>query len=160
LKKGVLWGASEPLIPVDRLTVATLLKEHGYHTACIGKWHLGLGWERKSDGSLDYTKPISGGPVELGFDYFFGISASLDMPPYNWIQNDRTVGVATETKGFAKPYRPEEAHKDFEAVYVLPEITKNAIPYIEERAQTDQPFFLLLQKNLWVDLGSGNFPRQ
>ena len=147
LKTHVLTGPSEPLIPTDRLTVASLLKHHGYHTGCIGKWHLGLGWARKDDGSLDYTKPISGGPTDLGFDTFFGISASLDMPPYIWIQNDSTVGVPTVIKGFDEPYRPGDAHKDFEAVDVLPEITRKAVAYIEERAKINQPFFLYLPLN-------------
>ena len=60
------------------MTVASLLKQHGYATACIGKWHLGLGGDKRTD----FSKPLVPGPNALGFDYFFGISASLDMPPY------------------------------------------------------------------------------
>jgi arylsulfatase A-like enzyme len=101
LKKSVLYGYHEPLIDSTRLTVADLLRNDGYSTVCIGKWHLGLGWahnsaEDKSD--IDYTKNITGGPNSLGFDYFYGLAASLDMPPFIYIENNHTVGLPTVSK--------------------------------------------------------------
>lgn len=98
LKQGVLQGHSEPLIEPGRLTVAGLLKSEGYRTYAVGKWHLGLGWSQREDGSYDYSQPVAGGPVDNGFDYYFGISASLDMPPYCFIENDRTVGIPSVPK--------------------------------------------------------------
>lgn len=103
LKGRVLSGYSPSLIPLKRETVASMLKKQGYNTAMIGKWHLGMTWQKK-DGSvytdlnidsktaeaeIDFTKPIKVGPYQLGFDYFFGPSASWDMPPYAFIKNDK-----------------------------------------------------------------------
>ena len=154
LKRGVLGGYSWHLIKPTRLTVASLLKQHGYKTACVGKWHLGLDWatkvpidfedriKPKADiRNVDYTKPIKNGPVSLGFDYFYGISASLDMPPYIYIHNDCYVGLPTTQKAF---HRKGPAHKDFEAEDVLPTITRKAVEYIDEYASSPgrQPFFL------------------
>lgn len=81
LKSGVFGGYNQPLIEPERLTVASLLKKHGYETACIGKWHLGLKWATKGGKqpeptepydqmNIDFTKPIKSGPNALGFDYF------------------------------------------------------------------------------------------
>lgn len=78
LKKGVLNGYSPLLIEPGRLTLASLLKQRGYATAAIGKWHLGLGAAEPAD----FPRPLDPGPNQVGFDYFFGIPASLDMPPY------------------------------------------------------------------------------
>src|SRR5207247_838156 len=105
LKKSVLDGYSRPLIETDRMTVASLLKSAGYRTACVGKWHLGLGWGTKTrlppdsdpePEDVDWSKPISGGPAALGFDRFYGIAASLDMPPYAYIENDRVTSAPTD----------------------------------------------------------------
>ena len=66
-----------------------LLKQQGYQTACIGKWHLGLTFAATGGKTNDLTQPIQNGPTTRGFDYYFGISASLDMPPFAFIENDR-----------------------------------------------------------------------
>lgn len=148
LQGGVLFGFDKPLIAPDRLTVPAMLKRHGYATACMGKWHLGLDLPAGDGlGGLDYSKPIRNGPTSLGFDYFFGISASLDMPPYIWIENDRTVGDATVTKTWV---REGPAHKDFEAVDVLPTLARKAVNYITRQApdaKAGKPFFLYLPLN-------------
>jgi arylsulfatase A-like enzyme len=153
LKRGVLGGYSRRLIEPDRLTVASLLRKHGYQTACIGKWHLGMDWPLQDGGvasdypdgwKVDYAKPIRNGPNALGFDYYFGISASLDMPPYVFIENDRCVGVPTVEKTWI---RKGPAHKDFEAGEVLPTLTKKAVEYIGQQAapaKKGTPFFLYL----------------
>ena len=162
LKSGVLWGYSPHLIDPQRMTVASLLKRQGYHTACVGKWHLGLDWQTtdgKTPGdsmdepgeTVDYSKPIMNGPNELGFDYFFGIPASLDMVPYVYIENDHVVEEPTETihaskkgeGGFwrAGPIAPGFRHDD-----VLPTLTGKAATFINRHAETgtDSPFFLYL----------------
>jgi len=108
LKSGVLWGSSPVLIEEETPTVASLLKEFGYNTACIGKWHLGLNWQPKEPGvqltdnwqednaKIDYTRPILAGPNSAGFDYFFGIPDSLDMPHYLYVENEMALGFQTE----------------------------------------------------------------
>ncbi len=148
LQNGVLWGYSPPLVDSARLTVGDLLQQHGYYTGCIGKWHLGLNWPLKEGETkaetgweIDYSQPIADGPVTRGFDYFYGISASLDMPPYVYIENDRTVGIPTETKAF---HRKGVAEKDFEAVDVLPQFAYKAKQWLTERSAGEQPFFLYL----------------
>jgi arylsulfatase A-like enzyme len=149
LKQGVLGGYSRRLIEPGRLTVAALLKQNGYQTAAIGKWHLGMDWPLKAGGvatgyddawKVDYTRPIANGPNTVGFDYYFGISASLDMPPYVFIENDRVQGVPTVEKTWI---RKGPAHKDFEAIDVLPTLTKKAVETIG-RQQPGRPFFLYL----------------
>jgi arylsulfatase A-like enzyme len=87
LKRGVTRGYSPSLIEAGRLTVPALLRSNGYHTAMFGKWHLGLDWGRRDtrEENVDFAKPFGGGPTAHGFDRFFGISASLDMPPYVWL---------------------------------------------------------------------------
>ncbi len=68
-----------------------MLKEEGYYTAGVGKWHLGLGNAEKTD----YTQPLTPGPNAHGFDYYFGIPASLDMQPYLYFENEHTVELPT-----------------------------------------------------------------
>ena len=136
LQSGVLSGFSPPLIAAGRLTVPALLREHGYATACIGKWHLGLGI---SEQHLD--RPISNGPTTRGFDYYFGISASLDMPPFALIENDRFTELPTTVKTWV---RQGVAAPGFEAVDVLPALTQKAVQYVGTQAKTGKPFFLYL----------------
>lgn len=160
LQKGVLGGFSKPLISKGRLTVASLLKDNGYSTACIGKWHLGWDWPLKEGGTaddkgnfsggfkggwdVDYTGEIQNGPNDLGFDYFFGISASLDMPPYVYVRNRVPTEAATVEKAF---HRKGPAGKNFEAVDVLPTITSETVKFINENAKSDKPFFVYFPLN-------------
>jgi arylsulfatase A-like enzyme len=151
LKSGVLgpWGAT--LIEPDRLTVASLLKQHGYATAAIGKWHLGWQWPTK-DGkpprsgpdklsNVDFSKPIAGGPTTRGFDYYFGTDVP-NYPPYCYIEKDRTLGIPSEPST-AVFNRPGPMLKDWKWVEIMPELTRRAVSYIEERRKTKtQPFFL------------------
>ncbi|MBK9168408.1 MAG: arylsulfatase [Bryobacterales bacterium] len=144
LKEGVLWGYSPNLIEPGRMTVASLLKRHGYATAVIGKWHLGLGDAEKTD----YAKPLRPGPLDHGFDTFFGIPASLDMEPYVWVIDDRVERAPTATTpGRDEPrgvfWRGGPIAPDFEMEEVLPRLTSRAVEYLEGRArERDKPFFL------------------
>ncbi len=156
LKSGVCWGYSVPLIAQGRMTVASMLKKQGYNTACVGKWHLGLKWGLKdskkvpSDRSnehwdnIDFEQPISSGPNQVGFDYFFGISASLDMHPHVYIENNRVTKVPNRiapASGGKKFWRKGPIADDFRHVEVLDRLTDEAVEYIE--AQSDEkPFFL------------------
>lgn len=122
LKRGALSGYKPPLIAEGRMTVASLLKDHGYYTACIGKWHMGWNWGKGSDGKVDFEKPFTGGPVDCGFDSFFGICASLDIPPYCYCKDDRVLkqptlkvpsGVFGGRAGLADPdLKPEQMMLD------------------------------------------------
>ena len=168
LKEHVLFNYEYPLIESERMTVASMLKKYDYHTACIGKWHLGLGWGVKDgeqfdfdrplpwpggspdpneEAKIDFAKPITGGPVDLGFDYFFGTSGcSTAQPPYCFIENRHTVGIPNVMKtremggGRTGMMTPGWQHKDAD-----PAFARKAVEYIEERAKAPQkPFFLYL----------------
>ncbi|MEP4078403.1 sulfatase family protein [Haloferula sp.] len=136
LQRFVLYGYHKPLIAADRLTVPSLLKQHGYTTACIGKWHIGMGLP---EGESNPT--ITDGPTTRGFDRYFGISASLDMPPYAFIDQDRFTQPLTTTK---KWMRSGAAAADFEAIDVLPAFTRKAVEFIAEQSKTENPFFLYM----------------
>ncbi|MBL7152420.1 MAG: arylsulfatase [Phycisphaerae bacterium] len=145
LKRGVLGGYSPLLIDTNRMTVASLLKQHGYATACIGKWHLGLGDNKRTD----YDKPLRPGPNDLGFDYFFGIPASLDMTPYCYVENDHPVVKPTETIEAGKAnedgwWRAGAIASGFKHVEVLPKLTEKAVEYIDAHAKKtpEKPFFM------------------
>ncbi len=125
LQRGIVGVYGDPLIDADRLTVPAFLKQHGYHTACIGKWHLGMGWDfevtpedfhprpqgwQASDPlehGLEataaqqamwreaFSKPTKGGPTRRGFDSYYGVDVP-NWPPYCFIEDDRTVGIPSE----------------------------------------------------------------
>ena len=165
-QKGVLNGYGRPMIPTDRMTVASLLSANGYTTAMIGKWHLGLGIptldgkkaEPKSNkqlqqlkkankahdpaelSNIDWKGTIKGGPVDLGFDTWFGISASLDFPPFVWIRNRNFVGMGTHVKAFK---RTGPASEDFEAIDVLDKLAAETVKYIADY-DSDKPFFIYM----------------
>jgi len=151
LKKGVLKGYSPMLIQPGRSTIASMLKKKGYTTAAIGKWHLGLG----DNEVTDYSQPLSPGPNDVGFDYFWGIPASLDHSPYTYVENERpyTTFDGDETPGSKKRreggggfWRAGPVATGFVHEEVLPKITERSVAYIRERAarSTEQPFLLYM----------------
>ncbi len=145
LKNGVLWSYDKPLIDTGRLTVPKILKRQGYNTACIGKWHLGLDWTIDTAGTPDFSGPVKSGPNAIGFDYFFGITASLDIPPYVYIENDRVTKLPSDTikANFGKEYwRKGPIAPDFKMEEVLPTLTEKAVDYILNQANKENPFFL------------------
>lgn len=165
LQSGVLGGLSPRLIESGRETVASYLKTRGYTTACIGKWHLGMDWVKlpgkdvtelgietpQQVRNVDYNQPITNGPNSVGFDYYFGISASLDMVPYCYIENDRVTQSPTESvklpmnKGGKESWTREgPGAPGFDGVGVLPELTRRAVRYVREKAAGGKPFFLYL----------------
>lgn len=162
LKKSVLYGLSAPLIPAERKTVAGLLGDQGYRTGVVGKWHLGLGWQKmpngevfsgtpelerkknpaqleKSGWTIDYSQPVQGGPTQLGFDSSFIIPASLDMYPYVYLKDDQVVEVPTAMKAF---HRLGPAGAEFEAVNCLRDFARESREFIAN--ESDKPFFLYL----------------
>ena len=165
LKYRVLDGLDPDLIEAGRLTVPGLLKQHGYDTACVGKWHLGMQWtdrsgtpvpylpveekrRPRSGNNVDYARPIQGGPTQRGFDWYFGISASLNMSPFCYIENDRPVRlpvlhqprIQTEFISVDEGVRSP----DFTIYGVMPRLAGEAVGYIEKQAAANsgRPFFL------------------
>ncbi|SEJ29120.1 Arylsulfatase A [Bhargavaea ginsengi] len=189
LKSFVCPGDSEPLIEKSRRTMAQMLKDQGYQTAAVGKWHLGLGWHLKDeydfdrfglnadefavpetrmgrDGNfdptiglidmegldIDYSKPIAHGPLQMGFDYFYGTPASLDQPPFVYIENDRVVEEPTEITGVPGLDRiGASQQKAWQIGVKAPHFIHEEVPanmqnkvleLIEQFAEGDRPFFL------------------
>ena len=168
LQNGVLGGLSPHLIQPGRLTVAAMLKAQGYHTAAIGKWHLGMDWvikdkqsvseltieSRDQAWSTDFTQPTTHGPLTVGFDRYFGIAASLDMVPYVFIDGDRVTAQPTEDRELEmvqgetnKHTRKGPAAPGFTGYEVLPTFIDKAVAYIDEKAadaKSGKPFFIYL----------------
>ena len=141
LQQGVLDGYVPPLIAAHRLTAPALLQQHGYHTACLGKWHLGFTIEGagKNGGKKKAVEAGAGkfagaplgsrttdGPTTRGFDFFYGFHHARMMESV--FENDRVAELV-------KP------------VDMLPNLTRRASSYIAEQAKTGQPFFLYLALN-------------
>jgi arylsulfatase A len=172
LKHWVILGYDEaPLIEKERSTLATILKEKGYGTACIGKWHLGMNWQTKNgyviqndfnkwqddtisiqnERNIDFSKPVTGGPVELGFDYFFGsLGCTTSDPPYCFIENDHIPEIPTEqnpAKYNGLPgFVPGAWTKGFPLEEVDVVFTNKAIEYMGNQieAKPNDPFFVYL----------------
>jgi arylsulfatase A len=135
-----------PLIDEGQMTIASLLQGQGYQTAMVGKWHVGFA----EDG---YDKPLPGGPVDRGFDSYFGIRASTDIPPYFYIRGDRVVQPPTDriaannSEGWTRIqgafWREGGIAPDLKLEEVLPRFTDEAIEVIEER-EADKPLMLYL----------------
>lgn len=160
LKQGVLTGKSKALIPNARSTVASILSKNGYHTAFIGKWHLGWDWAMKDEDqfggtgwdagdfeNIDFTKPVTNTPNDLGFSYAYGHSGSLDMAPYVYVENGRATEVpdrVTVDKGEYTWWREGPTSPDFVHDDVTPNFFRRAIKYVNERSKESKPFFLYL----------------
>src|SRR5215831_3346078 len=84
----VLPGDANLVIEPDRGTLPAMLRQHGYRTAVVGKWHLGMG-----KGKVDWNAEIRPGPREVGFDYSFIMPATGDRVPCVYVENGRVVGL-------------------------------------------------------------------
>ncbi|MBC8325321.1 MAG: arylsulfatase [Verrucomicrobia subdivision 3 bacterium] len=139
---------SRALVEKGRSTIPSALRGQGYATAMVGKWHLGFDGGPK----YDYAKPLVGGPLDRGFDSYFGIAHSLDIVPYYYISGRQAVMAPTgtvgprNTKGWSPiqgefwrggPIAPNFKHEE-----VLPRFTMESVKYIEGRKGNEQPFFL------------------
>lgn len=146
LQRGVLGAFAQPLIAQTQLTVPGMLRDQGYATACIGKWHLGWGWSKPGEGGArDFTQPISAGPTTRGFERYFG----TDIPnfaPYCFIDNDHTIGIPSEMAPVGRDSfnRAGPMVPGWKLVDVLPGLEKHAVEYIATAAKADKPFFLYL----------------
>lgn len=169
LKHMVLPGHSFHLIEPGRMTLASMLKSQGYRTAAVGKWHLGMDWQTKDGYTLpedyysktaaaeqmltgiDFSAPIRNGPNAYGFDYFYGMPASLDQPPFVHIENDRAItqpagliGGELDRSGPNQPhdieFGPGEA--GYDPVKIVPEMDAKVLSLVEQYAEDTAPFFL------------------
>jgi arylsulfatase A-like enzyme len=179
------WGYGAPLIEEGRVTVGSMMQKAGYTTACIGKWHLGLQWPVKDPAkpqiaerilgptNTDFSGTIGKGPTTLGFDYSFIMPASLDMPPYVFVKNDRVVDpvirLVNEIYPTRKPgakmvwdqkyageddiywgrgiwWRNGEISASFRVENCLDDLVNEGISFIEQQAKEnpDKPFMLYL----------------
>ncbi len=151
LKKGVLNGYDHLLIEPERTTIAQVLQKGGYRTACIGKWHLGLQAydEFHPKARTNFEQALTPGPNSVGFQEYFGIAASLDMPPYVFIRNDSLTAPLNSTINGSKAkrdggegyWREGPLGEGFTHINVLPELTRESLAYLD-RQSNDQPFFL------------------
>ena len=142
-----------------QLTLPAMLRKQSYATACIGKWHLGMDWDaiRKAGtpkksieySDFDWTKRFPGGPLDHGFDHYFGDNV-INFPPYAWIENDRLVAppdvtlrsVPGKPKEGEWECRPGPARSDWDFTHALPTLTRKGVDYIRSRKGREQPFFL------------------
>ena len=148
------WKAG-PLIGANQLTVASVLRDQGYRTAMVGKWH--QGFTMKAPGVFDYERPLKGGPVDCGFDSFFGMHASLDIPPYFYIKDRRPVMPPTEKAKDNSSvggkenwnniqgafWRAGDVAPDFKHIEVTPRFANEAVKVIESH-DGKKPLFLYL----------------
>lgn len=162
LKQGIVWEWDAPLIEPGQKTVAHLLRGQGYHTACLGKWHLGWNWTMKDGGHpndhveygvnerekrqelgarIDFDETIEGGPVDRGFDSYFGVDVP-NFAPYTWFENDRLTEAPTVEKPDDIYGNPGLAVPDWKLENMIPEFTRRAVELIESRADAEDPFFL------------------
>jgi arylsulfatase A-like enzyme len=174
LKSFVLSGYSKSLIKPDRTTIAGMLKQQGYTTGYIGKWHLGWDWDiekkdstliknDKNDGekvdsalnldelssipTVNFNTPIKNGPSSHGFDYSFGFCGSLDMPPYVYVENDVPTMVPSKSSVSVDDkafWREGPTAEDFVHAKVLQKLTDKALAFINKSAKRESPFFLYL----------------
>jgi len=117
-----------PVIDRDEVTIADFLKDQGYITRMVGKWHLGFG--PHGDGprkTFGFSKPLVGGPLDCGFDSFFGVRMSVSGPPYFYIRGREPVAEPTEwTPGTKKDLKMNE--KDARTAYPPGEIALGFVP--------------------------------
>jgi arylsulfatase A-like enzyme len=138
------------LFDLDRITLARLFQKNGYTTGAVGKWHLGFGTGDSPALRYDFSQEeIRPGPLEVGFDYFYGMAANVGNSPHIYIENHRFVGrkpgdkVEMIGRGDVKPWSPDA---EFKEDRVAGDIAKKAVEFIKR--SEDKPFFLYYATNI------------
>ncbi len=148
-------GVREPLtVDLSNLTLSKLLKEAGYATACIGKWHLGFG-----EGEPDWNGDLKPGPLEVGFDYYYGIPTVNSGPPFVYVENHQVIGLDTkdpfeyrvesvtqkhpEKGGYTSIGGAEAAHRLYDDAQIGTTFASKAVEWIGEQ-DANRPFFLYM----------------
>ncbi len=164
---GIVGAFGKPFFDESDVTLPQILKNNGYKTACIGKWHLGWNWKFKNEPSgevmqwgrmrkfyrpadVDWNQPISGGPLDRGFDYYFG-DGTINFPPYAWMENDRFIqlpesvmdvhNVGFDIEEGEWEFRPGPKVEGWNPFEVLPTLTKKTVEWIGKQ-DGKEPFFL------------------
>lgn len=145
---GGAWGFLGPQFDAETFTLGKMLQGAGYRTGYVGKWHLGTVMVTKdgnvqNEKNVDYTRPLTVGPPQYGFDESFILPGSLDMYPYAFVRNNQWQGQVTAQKGWSAFNRVGPAAKDFEDHEVLETFYREAESFIKEQNR-DKPFFLYL----------------
>ena len=147
LKRGVFQGYNAPLIDPKRETVASFLQKQGYETGIVGKWHLGWNWGNIQAGEkkVNFADKVQNGPNSLGFDYSFCIPASLDFPPYVYVENGFCTAIPKDTcigRTGIELFRVGIIAPDFQPEEVIGKFTEKALGFINQHSKKDKPFFL------------------
>ena len=164
---GIVNSFGPPFFRDGDYTLPQMLREKRYRTAAIGKWHLGWDWEFRSGPSgevyqwgrqrkfhtpadINWDEPLSGGPLDRGFDYYFG-DGTINFPPYAWVENDRFLEIPTaimdvhdvgyEVKEGEWEFRPGPKVEGWNPYEVLPRLARKAVEWISQQ-DGKQPFFL------------------
>jgi len=148
VKDGEVLPGNAPLhIETNRLTLASLCKSQGYRTAAFGKWHLGMGTEPRR---TDWSGNLAPGPLEIGFDHFFGMGSNPWNGPHSFIENREVLGKipgqpvivsgnreGATTSGIKQPWRESE---------IMQTLTAKVVGWIEQQ-ERDKPFFAYYAPN-------------
>lgn len=162
-ENGVLPFFATPMITAGRQTLASVLKQAGYYTACVGKWHLGFrwalkspapadpektvfnSWSIKSQDAIDFSKPVGDGPLTRGFDYYYGIAGSLNMLPYVYISGDHVVQAPRDSMSAVHPYNDYNLEApDWDPKMVNRVLTAKAVDVITRHFSVHNPRPLFL----------------
>ncbi len=144
------WGFLGTRLPAGQFTLGVMMRQAGYRTGYVGKWHLGTRMQTtdgkpQGPGNVDYTKPLTIGPPQYGFDDSFILPGSLDMYPYVFVRNNMWVGRVTAKKGWSAFNRVGPAAEDFEDTKVLDTFATEAERFIASNAaaaKAGKPLFL------------------
>lgn len=166
LQSGVLNPFAPLHIGTDQLNVASLLKKQQHKTAAVGKWHLGYGNGRSSDARTDYQAELKPGPLDIGFDYHFGVPSNHGDRTGVFVENRYVYGLkSNKVPSDVKIDGPGEDDSDFQPTYNLKQnnarqlgaielnaprrkddrvmnvLTKKAVAWLDQQKK-DEPFFL------------------
>ncbi len=164
---GITGAFGKPFFAKEDITLPQILQSSGYKTAAIGKWHLGWNWPFNNRASgkistkrgeksfyqpqdIDWSKPVTGGPLDRGFDYYFG-DGTINFPPYVWMENDKVIeapnavmtmkNIGHKVKEGSWEFRIGPKVEGWNPYDVLPTLTKKSVAWLEQQTK-QQPFFL------------------